>query len=106
MDIRELGGLIQSLKLGMNRQEVENLLGKITDYSPLGTSLYRIDDLRKIVDVPDGRQISMPVYLLAEFEGDEERKQAFFSSGGDFEELKKGLSTDKLLTFAIEAIGE
>ena len=106
MDIRKLGGLIQSLKIGMTRQEVENLFGKVTSYASLGDSLYNIDDLRQVVDVSSDQQISIPVYLLVKFEGDEERKQTFLQSGGDFEELKKGLKTDKLLTFAIAAIGE
>jgi hypothetical protein len=106
MDIRKLGGLIQSIKIGMNREELENLLGKLTNYALFGNSLYDIDDLRQVSDPVHKRQTLVPVYLLVKFEGDEERKQAFKNSGENFEELKKGLHIDKLLEFALEAFSE
>ena len=106
MDIRRLGGLIQSLKIGMDREEIENLLGKPTNYDLFGNSLYNIDDLRQVSGVASSRQALTPVYLMVKFEGDEERKQAFKDSKEDFEELKKGLNTDKLLSFVLEAFSE
>lgn len=44
----------------------------------------------------------MPAYLQVEFEGDDERRQVF----DEPETIEGGLSTDKLLSFAIRAIKE
>lgn len=90
----------------MGREAFENLLGTLTNYDLFGNALYAVDDLRQVGGVIRDRHILTPVYLLATFEGDKERKQAFKNSGGDFKELKKRLSTDKLLSFALEAFSE
>ena len=106
MDIRKLGGLIQSIQIGMSREELETLLGETTSYGPLGNSLYPIDDLHQVAGVIREREVSLAVYLLVNFEGDEERKENFFKNRENVEELKNGLSTDRLMSFAIATIGE
>lgn len=100
--IWDLGYLFQFLKLGMHRWEVENLLGEPTTFHPHAGSLYEILDLRRPVEVDSDEPVTMPAYLQVEFEGDEIRRQEF-----DEPEMNKGgLATDKLLSFAIRAIGE
>lgn len=98
----DLGYLFQFLKLGMYRWEVENLLGEPTTFHPHAGSLYEILDLRKPIEVDGGEPVTMPVYLQVEFEGDEIRRQ----NSNELENINAGLATDKLLSFAIQAIGE
>jgi len=100
--IWELGYLFQFLKLGMYRWEVENLLGKPITFHPHAGSLYEVLDLRRPVEVDSKKSVTMPAYLQVEFEGDDERRQAF----DEPETIEGGLPTDKLLSFAIRAIGE
>ncbi|NJN92248.1 MAG: hypothetical protein HC878_19040 [Leptolyngbyaceae cyanobacterium SL_5_14] len=100
--IWDLGYLLQFLKLGMYRWEVENLLGEPTTFHPHAGCLYSIAGLRRPVEVDSEEPVTMPAYLQVEFEGDEGRRQTF----GESETIKDGLATDKLLSFAIRAIGE
>lgn len=100
--IWELGDLFQFLKLGMYRWEVENLLGEPTTFHPYAGSLYKIADLRRPVEIDSEEPVTMAAYLQVKFEGDEERKQVF----NEPETIKDELATDKLLSFAIRAIGE
>jgi hypothetical protein len=104
--IGSLGRLLQFLKLGNSRSEVEELLGKPTTFHPFAGSLYDIADLRAPVDVGDEQSGSMPVFLQVDYEGDEQRRQAAMDSG-DLESAEQGQApTDKLLAFAILPIGE
>lgn len=102
--IGSLGQLLQFLKLGSSRSEVEQLLGKPSTFHPFAGSLYDIVDVRSPVDLEDEQLGSMPVFLQVDYEGDEQRRQAALESGGDPEQGQA--PTDKLLAFAILPIGE
>jgi len=104
--VDNLGVLIQFIKIGMSRSEVEELLGKPTTYHPFAGSLYDIEGLRYPIDIDDGQSATMPVFLQVDYEGDEKRRQVALDAG-DPESASQGeLATDMLLAFAILPIGE